>query len=139
MHFQNYIPVDTILEAIKGNISAMLPTSKWGIDITIKPHSKQRTVEQNRLLWEIYNHIVRFYEDTGFVIDGLRLKFLNADFLHAYFKVRFGLKSSAKLNTQEFSEYIGKIQKEMVEQSNGMYEPIIPEDNYLTKTHIVEE
>ncbi len=137
MFFQNYIPVERILDAIKGNISAMLPNSKYGIDITIKPHTKLRTNEQNKLLWEVYNHIVSFYNDTGFIIDGLNLKFLNADFLHEYFKVRFNIKSTAKLSTIEFSQFINQIQTEMVEQTQGEYEPIIPEDNYLTKTGVV--
>ena len=137
MFFQNYIPVERILDAIKGNISAMLPKSKYGIDITIKPHTKLRTNEQNKLLWEVYNHIVSFYNDTGFIIDGLNLKFLNADFLHEYFKVRFNIKSTAKLSTIEFSQFINQIQTEMVEQTQGEYEPIIPEDNYLTKTGVV--
>lgn len=115
----------------------MLSKSKYGIDITIKPHTKLRTNEQNKLLWEVYNHIVSFYNDTGFIIDGLNLKFLNADFLHEYFKVRFNIKSTAKLSTIEFSQFINQIQTEMVEQTQGEYEPIIPEDNYLTKTGVV--
>lgn len=128
---------DNIIKAIKPNLDAMLGTAKYGVDISIKPHTRTRTTEQNRLLWEIYNHIVKFYDDTGFVIDGLRVNFLTADFLHEYFKARFGLKTTTKLSTKEFSEYIDKIQKEMIEQSCGEYEPIYPEENYLEKTKII--
>lgn len=129
---------DSIFKAIQPNLVAMLNNAKYGIDISIKPHTRTRTNEQNRLLWEIYNHIVKFYDDTGFVIDGLRVNFLTADFLHEYFKARFGLKTTTKLSTKDFSEYIAKIQLAMIEQSKGEYEALYPEQNYLEKTGLIE-
>lgn len=137
MFFYQNTPVEKILEMIKNNIVAMIPNAKWGIDINIIPHKRQRTLQQNKLLWEIYNHIVEFYNDTGFIIDNLNIRFLNSDFLHEYFKVRFNVKSTAKLNTQDFSRYVDSIQNEMIEQSCGEYEPIICEENYIEKTNLI--
>jgi hypothetical protein len=66
------------------------------------------------------------------MIDDLPLKFVTKDFLHEYFKLRFDVKTTKAMSTKEFAEYVDKIQLFMINQTNGIYEPIYPEDRYQT-------
>ena len=134
MFFRFGTSVESIIKSIKPNLEAMVYTARNGIDVNIKQHFRKRTNDQNRLLWEIYSHIVSFYYDTGFIIDNLKLNFITTEFLHEYFKVRFNVKTTTNLNTKDFSSFIDKIQNEMITQTNGEYEPIIADDNYIEKT-----
>ena len=88
----------------------------------------KRTTEQNKWLWAVYKHIVLFWTDTGFMPDNLdkKLKFINSDILHCWFKCRFDVKTTTKLSTEDIGKYIDKIQNLMVEQTDGEYEPIYP-------------
>lgn len=130
MFFSKGADINGILELIKPKLAVVLNNANFGIDIDIKNHSKTRSTEQNRYLWSIYKHIVDFWVDTGFIIDGLKLKFINSDFLHEYFKARFDLKTTTKMSTAEFMQYTDGIQNLMIEQTKGTYDPIYPENHY---------
>ena len=94
-----------------------------GINIVLKKQTGTRTIEQNKLLWAIYNHIIAFFADTGFIIDRLPLYFLTPDFLHEYFKIRFNVASTANLSIDQFTNFINGIETEMTRQSHGAYTP----------------
>lgn len=94
--------------------------------VEVKEYKKNRSSSQNRLLWSWYNVFAR---ETGYTPDEL----------HEQFKVRLlGVeektvegellrqpKSTAKLNVQEFGEYLNKI--EMVAMEMGLTLPY-PDD-----------
>ena len=127
MNFPVSASVDGIIQFIRPTIEHILNSSKYGVSIDVRPQVRKRSLPQNSYLWQIYSHIVEFWQDTGFQPDDLNLKFINSDFLHAYFKARFDVKTTTKMTTVEFSEYTDKIQNLMVEQSRGEYEPIYPD------------
>lgn len=126
-----YIPasanINGILAYIKPTIEDVFNGSSNGIDIDIKPHKKKRTLPQNDYMWAIYKHIKEFYEETGFTPDDIKVKFINENFLHEYFKARFDVKTTTKMSTTEFSRYVDSIQLLMTEQSKGRYQPIYPD------------
>lgn len=130
MFFYKAADVDGILELIKPKIIEVINQTNYGIDIDIKKHSRKRTLDQNRYLWGVYKNIIKFYEETGFIVDHLKVKFINSDFLHEYFKARFDLKTTTNLSTSEFSKYIDSIQNLMIEQTKGCYIAIYPEEFY---------
>lgn len=99
------------------------------VEASVDIFHRTRTIPQNKYMWAVYKNIVLFWTDTGFVPDGLNVKFINTDFLHNYFRARFDIHTTTKLNTVEMMEYVDKIQNLMTEQTNGRYEPIIPEEN----------
>ena len=98
------------------------------IELVLSETKNKRTTEQNKWLWAVYKHIVLFWTDTGFMPDNLdkKLKFINSDILHCWFKCRFDVKTTTKLSTEDIGKYIDKIQNLMVEQTDGEYEPIYP-------------
>lgn len=98
------------------------------IELVLSETKSKRTTEQNKWLWAVYKHIVLFWTDTGFMPDNLdnKLKFINSDILHCWFKCRFDVKTTTKLSTEDIGKYIDKIQNLMVEQTDGEYEPIYP-------------
>lgn len=127
MNFPKSANISGILEFIKPTIEQVLNVSKYGITIDIRPQTRIRSNAQNDYLWGIYSNIVKFWEQTGFMPDGLKLNYINSKFLHEYFKARFDIKSTTKLTTAEFCEYTDKIQHLMTEQSKGEYDPIYPD------------
>ncbi len=130
MFFHKAANIDGILKFIRPKLEVTLNSSKYGIDVEIKKHSRTRSQEQNKYLWAIYKHIVDFWERTGFIVDNLPLRFVTSDFLHEYFKNRFDLRTTTKMTTAEFMNYTDGIQNLMVEQSKGEYDPIYPDGNY---------
>lgn len=130
MYFPKSADIDGILSLLKPKLNAVLNNAKWGVDVLIKEHQKKRSNEQNKYMWAIYDHIVKFYQDTGFIIDNLQIKNLNSEFLHAYFKAKFDIKTTSNLSTTEFMAFTDHIQLEMTEQSKGFYDPIYPEDRF---------
>jgi hypothetical protein len=98
------------------------------VDASVEIYHRKRTIPQNKYLWAVYKNIVLFWTDTGFVPDGLQVRFINSDFLHKYFSARFDVHTTTKFNTVEMMEYVDKIQQLMIEQTKGEYEPIIPEE-----------
>lgn len=131
MYFVKNCPMDTMLKFIEPKLSATMEASKYGIQVEIRKQCKKRTPEQNRLLWAIYQNIVRFWNETGFIPDSLPVKFVNSDFLHEYFKLRFDTPTTTKLTTAEMMDYCDRIQNLMIEQTHGEYEPIVPENTYM--------
>lgn len=97
-------------------------------EVIIRPFVKKRTLPQNDWLFAVYENIVKFYDETGFKPDNIQVLYINKGLIHEYFKARFGLKTTTKLNTKEIGEYIEKIQLLMTEQSKGNYSPIYPEE-----------
>lgn len=132
MYFPVGSDINGILRFIAPKLQAVLNGAKYGVDIDIKNHIRNRTLEQNKYLYAIYKHIVEFCGQTGFMPDNLNIKFINSDFLHEYFKARFDVKTTKKMSTIEFTEYTDKIQLLMINQTNGIYDPIYPEDRYQT-------
>jgi hypothetical protein len=133
MYFPVGSDINGILAFITPKLKAVLNSAKYGVDVDIKNHIRNRTLEQNKYLYAIYKHIVEFHQEHDtFMIDNLPLKFISSDFLHAYFKARFDVKTTTKMSTKEFTEYTDKIQLLMINQTNGIYDPIYPEDRYQT-------
>ena len=137
MFFRKSANKSEIMQVISKKIAEILPVANNGIDVIIRKHERIRSSQQNNLLWAVYNNITQFFLETGFIIDRLPLLYLNNEFLHEYFKARFNVKTTTQLTTKEFMDYVDKIQYEMVEQSKGNYEPIIPDD-YIEKTGLLK-
>lgn len=121
-----FFPLETSTESIKNwvatQVDAMRPSLKYGWDVVVMPHKKQRTYQQNRFLMTIMQNIVRFYQRTGFLPAGLSPWAMRTDILKEYYKARFGVGESHKLDTKAFTDFIDQIQQSMVQESHGEYE-----------------
>lgn len=98
------------------------------IEASVEIFHRLRTIPQNKFMWAVYKNIVLFWSETGFVPDGLNVRFINTKFLHEYFSARFDIHTTTKLNTVEMAEYVDKIQQLMNEQTRGAYQPLIPDE-----------
>ena len=79
MFFRQEESLERITEWIKGQLSAVHPVAKNGIDITIKPHKSWRSNEQNRFLMVIMQQIIIFYHETGFMPAGCQKWMMRVD------------------------------------------------------------
>lgn len=105
-------------------LGALAMDRAWRVEI--HEHVALRTVSQNRLLWAIYQDILRQGGENmaGWTRDDLHEFFLMNHFGHET-KILFGrrrlvpLKRSSRLNKQEFSDFVESILRFMAER--GVY------------------
>lgn len=126
---------DTPLSEIQSWIDKQLPpvynTAKNGIEINIFAHKAKRSIEQNKFLFAVLSEIVKFYNETGFMPQGCQPWMMRTDIQQFYWKSRFGVEHSSKLNTAEFTKFIDYIQQTMVEETCGEYEILTTDSQYL--------
>lgn len=135
MFFQYGIPTENICAWLRPQINAAQNPN--GIDVVVAPHKKIRTVRQNRYLMEVCANIVRFYHETGFAPQGCPAWAMQTQVQKEFWKGYFGVLQTRNMSTKELGEFVDKIQAEMVAQSGGEYQPIVPDSDYLTS--LVEE
>lgn len=129
-----YFSHDTSLTQIQSWIARQytaIGNQSRGYDVDLRPHKQQRSNQQNRFLMAIMVAIIRFYHETGFIPKGLAPWAMRTDILKEFWKARFGVVSTAKLDTKAFGEFIDSIQREMVEQTNGEWEILEPDSAYI--------
>ena len=81
--------------------------------------------------------IVRFYNETGFRPDGLKPWEMRTTILKEYYKDRFGVANTHKLDTFQFSFFIDRIQQSLVEETCGEWQ-ILTTDSAYVKSLIQE-
>ena len=102
-----------------------------GTDVEIRPHHKLRSINQNRFLYAILVALLRFYENTGFRPDGVAPWAMRVDVLKVYYKARFGVAKTSKLDTKAFGEFIDRIQRSLVDETKGEWEILEPDSAYV--------
>lgn len=138
MFFRQDESLERITEWINGQLSAVHPVAKNGIDITIKPHKSWRSNEQNRFLMVIMQQIIIFYHETGFMPAGCQKWMMRVDIQKEYWKARFGIEHTRTLDKKAFGEFLDGIQRELVEETNGEWE-ILETDSAYLKSLLGEE
>lgn len=131
MFFHKDTPLTSIQHWINLQLSGVYSASKNGIDIEIKPHKTKRSIEQNKFLMVVLSAIVKFYHETGFMPQGCQPWMIRTDILKEYYKARFGIETTHKLDTAEFTKFIDFIQQTMVEETGGEYEILTTDSQYL--------
>lgn len=131
MFFHKDTPLTEIQHWINLQLSGVYSASKNGIDIEIKPHKTKRSIEQNKFLFAVLSEIVKFYNETGFMPQGCQPWMMRTDIQQFYWKSRFGIEHSSKLDTAEFTKFIDFIQATMVEETGGEYEILTTDSQYL--------
>ena len=127
---QDTSPADIIIW-VKNQIAYTLPIAKNGIDVEIKPHKRQRSNNQNRFLMAILVAVVKFYHETGFVPSDCGKYNIDVESLKTYWKNRWGVNRSSKLDTKNFGEFIDFIQRTLVEETCGEWEIMEPDSAYI--------
>lgn len=131
MFFSKDCNKDYIIRQVVFQIENVLPVCDKGLDVLVVPHKDKRSNKQNRFLMVVMGHIIRFYNDTGFVPSGCMRREMRSDSLKEYWKDRLGVLETKRLSTTEISEFIDKIQAIMIQETGGEYEAISPDDAYL--------
>ena len=130
-----WFPSDASLSQIQAwvakQFTAVSGGVKHGFDVELRPHRRQRSNEQNRFLHAILQAMVVFYRNTGFVPSGLSPWAMQVDVLKVYWKSRYGIQTTRNLTTAEFTKFIDFIQLTMVEESNGCWEILTTDSQYL--------
>lgn len=131
MFFHKDTPYKEIQDWIAIQLPAVYQASKNGIDIEIKPHKTKRSLEQNKFLMVILTQIVRFFNETGFVPQGCQAWMMRVDIQKEYWKARYGIETTHKLDTVAFTKFIDFIQQTMVEETGGEWEILTTDSAYL--------
>lgn len=112
-------------------LTAIKDIAKDGFDIDIKPHHKQRTVQQNRFFMAIVVALVRFYNETGFMPEGCKPWMMRTDILKEYWKYRYGVKSTSRLSAADFGKLCDFVQNTLVQETQGEWQTLEPDSAYL--------
>lgn len=112
-------------------LTAIKDIAKDGFDIDIKPHRKKRTIQQNKFLFVILEEIVKFHHNTGYVVPGLCAHVMCKDVLKVYWTGRFGVESTKNMSAADFGKLCDFIQQNMVQETNGAWEILDPESDYV--------
>lgn len=112
-------------------LGAIKEIAKDGFDIDIKPHRKQRTVQQNRFFMAIMVALVRFYNETGFMPEGCQPWMMRTDILKEYWKYRHGVKSTSRLSAADFGKLCDFVQDTLVVETHGEWQTLEPDSAYL--------
>lgn len=131
MWFSTHAPLSGIQNWFNNQLAAVFPLSKDGVDIEIKPHRKKRTIQQNKFLFVILDEIVRFHHETGYVVPGLCAHVMCKDVLKVYWTGRFGVESTKNMSAADFGKLCDFIQQTMVQETNGSWEILDPESDYV--------
>jgi len=114
------IKILTIIQALKENIH-------WIVDI--KKYRSRRTLPQNSLYWVF---IACISSETGNDKDALhdyfREKFLGWEEYEAFGEAKKRLRSTTKLTTKEFKNYLESIHADMATEGINL---LFPEDRYF--------
>jgi hypothetical protein len=99
------------------------------IKIEFEVYRQTRTLQQNKYMWSVFQHIADFYQETGFMPDRLEknLKFFNKDVAKVWFSAKYDIHHTSTTNTKEMVDFIDSVQNDMIQQTKGEYEPIYPE------------
>jgi hypothetical protein len=90
--------------------------------LEVKKYYKNRSVHQNRLLWDIYRQVS---DQTGYETDEVHAQMGQMFLLDETGKIPF-VKSTTKLTTQEFSKFIDRIVRYFTVEAGLMI--YLPED-----------
>lgn len=131
MYFKHATSLQDIHKWFDAQLLAIHRIEKLGLDIEIKPHKQQRSNNQNRFLMVVLGAIVKFYHETGFMPSKCNQWDMDVDTLKRYWKNRWGIEYSHKLDPKEFGEFIDFIQQTMVEETGGEYEILTTDNAYL--------
>lgn len=118
------------LAHIKQQAESMIGFGK-SVKITMELARKLRSQEQNRYMWAVFENIAMFYYNTGFMPDGLRIKYFNKDVAKVYFCAKYDIQHTSMIDTKKMCDFLDNVQRDMLEQSQGEYNPIYPEEIYI--------
>ena len=115
------LPRDRAIERVAGFLSRLPQEKAWRVSVT--EQKRTRTQQQNRYLWGVaYPAILAGGGEAlgGWTAEDLHEYFLGEHFgwetLEGFGRKRVKpLRRSAKLTTQEFSDYVGFIQRKSAE------------------------
>ena len=130
MFFAAETPLSKIQSWVERQYTAIC-ASNGGYDVEIRPHHKLRSNQQNRFLYAILVALLRFHQETGFCPSGVSPWGMRVDVLKVYYKARFGVGSSSKLDSKAFGEFVDNIQRSLVEETAGRWEILDPDSAYV--------
>lgn len=131
MYFSKTTPYKQIQDWVTVQLPAVYQACKDGMDIEIKPHVKKRTNRQNRFFYVLLSQLVKFHHETGYVVPGLCSYVMQVEVLKTYWKGRYGVEKTHNMSAEDFGKLCDFVQRTLVEETNGMWEILDPESDYI--------
>lgn len=130
MFFNTNTSLSQIQSWIATQYSA-LGVQKNGYDVELKPHRNKRSNQQNRFLYAILVAIMKLHHETGFIPSKCGEYNMDVESLKIYWKKRYGVSKTSKLDSIAFGKFIDWIQLTLVEETNGFWEILEPDSAYI--------
>lgn len=103
------------------NQAEILLANGKSIDVDLKEHKHKRSVEANNYYWLFNTQLANFLDETGLTYGEFKLPY-TADIIHEMNKTLFGVKTTTKMTTGEFCEYMNKLLVFWSERTKGEFQ-----------------
>ena len=108
----------------------LIQSSQHGIDVEVKKHTHKRSVEANNYYWLFNGQLASFLDEAGLTYGEFKLPY-TADIIHEINKTLFGVKTTTKMTTGEFCEYMNKLLVFWNERTKGEFQMSELPETYL--------
>jgi len=141
MYVRDTNELDDVMRFIHRQSMEKLQTDKGkrtGIDIVADFHKTKRSNSQNKFYWKNCTELALFMQVTGIAIiqGNIRIEY-DQDIVHTINKVKFGVKSTAKLSVKEFITYMDRFFAFWIEETEGEWIPLESTRGYAERTHLI--
>ena len=106
--------------ALFNQAEIMLENGKT-LDVVVQEHKHRRSSEQNNYYWLFNTQLANFLDETGLTYGEFKLPY-TADIIHEINKTLFGVKTTTKMTTGEFCEYMNKLLVFWSERTKGEFQ-----------------
>ena len=117
-------------------LKALIASCKNGVDVEIKEHTTRRSTAQNAFYWANLTDIAKVLSDAGMGYGDFNIAF-TPEVLQEINKPVFGVKTTARMNSKDFTEYMDKVLAFWIEKTHGFFVPKETTKSYLEKTGLV--
>ena len=117
-------------------VCAMLAGAKNGIDVEIAEHKNRRSTVQNAFYWANMTDVATVLNEAGCRYGDYAIPY-TAELVHEINKTIFGHKTTTRMATSEFAEYMTAVFDFWIERTRGFFVPKESAENYLERTGLI--
>jgi len=107
------------------------------VDVEVKEFKSKRSNEANNYYWLFCSELNKFFYDIGLSYGDLNLPY-TPDIIHEINKTIFGVKTTTKMKTGEFCDYMMKVLIFWTERTHGEFQMTELPESYLERKGYME-
>lgn len=131
MKISSKAELNPVFRAMHEQAEALLACGKQVL-IEVSEFKNKRSSEFNAYYWLSNGWVAECLNEAGCRYGEFNLVY-NAELIHEIQKTIFGIKTTTKMKTDEFCDYMHKITSFWIEKTQGNYQPKEVSESYLIR------